>query len=242
MASGYLDEGKISVFNNGGDGIRAFSSVHLIDPELSGYTYEKENTKFKPSNFSWSWNGAILGRTMYETKKSGAHSLPNGNFIICETSLGQVSEITKTGKHLWTYKNPSGSNLFSQFDNISSNANSIFRAEKYPIDYIGFTGKDLMPKGLIENENALSSSCATLSILTSKIDNLKILNPVYNNMLKFNHEIEMDDIRIVDVNGRVVFATKNFLNDHVFIAVESGFYFIELQKEHIVRRVKIIIN
>ena len=242
VASGYLDEGKISVFNNGGDGIRLYSSVHLIDPEISGNTYVTADNKFKPLDFNWSWDGSILGTTMYETKKSGTHSLPNGNFIICESSLGQVSEITKTGEHIWTYRNPTGQSVFNQFDAISPNSNSIFRAEKYPSDYIGFSGKDLRSKGIIENENALSSSCATLSIVTSEIDNLKILNPVYNNVLKFNKEIMLDGIKIIDVNGKVVFKIKNFLNDHIFINVESGFYVIELQKKQEVQRVKIVID
>ncbi|OBX26046.1 putative secreted protein (Por secretion system target) [Gelidibacter algens] len=242
VESGYLDEGKISVFNNGGDGIRSYSSVHLLDPEISSNTYTKVNNKFKPLDFDWSWTGSILGRTIYETKKSGTHSLPNGNFIICETSLGQVSEITKTGEHLWTYKNPSGKNTFNQFDAVSPNSNSIFRAEKYPSYYIGFSGKDLTPKGIIENENSLSDTCATLSIATSEIDNLKILNPVHNNILKFNKEIKLDAIKIIDVNGRVVFTTKNFLNDHIFININSGFYFIELLKGGVIKRIKIIIN
>ena len=242
VESGYLDEGKISVFNNGMDDIRPYSSVHLLDPEISGNEYTKENNKFKPLDFDWSWSGSILGRTVYETKRSATHSLPNGNFIICETSLGQVSEITRLGQHLWTYRNPSGKATFNQFDHVSANFNAIFRAEKYPVDYIGFVGKDVTPKGLIENENSISNSCVTLSIITSEITNLKIFNPVQKNILKFNKAIRLDAIKIFDTNGRVVFTTKNFLNNHLFLNVNSGFYFIELQEGQITKRMKIIVN
>lgn len=242
VASGYLDEGKISVFSNGGDGIRAYSSVHLLDPEISNNTYTKENNKFKPLHYNWSWSGSILGRTIYETTRSGTHSLPNGNFIICESSLGQVSEITKTGAHVWTYKNPSGKDIFNQFDDVSLNSNAIFRAEKYPSNYIGFIGKDLTPKGIIESENSLSNSCITLSSVASEINNLKILNPVHNNILKFNKEVKLGAVKVFDANGRIVFKNKNFLNDHILLNVESGFYFIELQKEQVVHIMKIIIN
>ena len=98
VESGYLDEGKITVFNNGGDGSNAYSSVHIISPEIIGGVYTKESNVFKPLDFEWSWNGSFLGETVLEGKKSGAHSLPNGNFIICENGLGQVSEISKSGK------------------------------------------------------------------------------------------------------------------------------------------------
>tara|TARA_R110000868_G_scaffold410124_2_gene697252 strand:- start:568 stop:2169 length:1602 start_codon:yes stop_codon:yes gene_type:complete len=242
VESGYLDEGKISVFNNGDDETRAYSTVHLLDPEISGNTYTKENNIFKPLNFNWSWGGSILERTVYETKKSGTHSLPNGNFILCESSLGQVSEITKTGKHVWTYKNPSGNSIFNQFENISQNFNSIFRAEKYPSNYIGFYGKDLTPKGIIENENSLSNACEALSIVQFEINNIRISNPVVDNVLKFNKKIKLDVIRIIDINGRVISTSKNFLNDNISINVKSGFYFIEFEKEEIIRRIKIIIN
>ncbi|MDN3663870.1 aryl-sulfate sulfotransferase [Algibacter miyuki] len=239
---GYLDAGKISVFNNGGEDFRLYSSVHLISPEIIDNAYLKDNNTFKPIYFNWSWSGTILGKTMFENKKSGAHSLPNGNFIICETSLGQVSEITKTGELVWTYKNPSGNRIFNQFENISTNFNSIFRAEKYPANYIGFSGKDLTPKGLIENENSISSACATLNIVQDEIDNVRVINPVVGNVLKFSKKIELDAIRIIDINGRVTFTSKNFLGDHVLINVNSGFYFIEFEKERIIKRIKIIVN
>ena len=240
---GYLDAGKISVFNNGGEDFRLYSSVHLIAPEIIDNTYLKDNNIFKPINFDWSWSGAILGKTMFENKKSGTHSLPNGNFIICETSLGQVSEITKMGEHVWTYRNPSGkTGIYNQFDDVSQNLNSIFRAEKYPTNYIGFSGKDLAPKGLIENENSMSNGCTTLNIVKYEMDNIRITNPVKGNVLKFNKKIELDAIRIIDINGRVISISENFLNDHVLINVKSGFYFIELEKERIIRRIKIIVN
>src|SRR5690606_22676402 len=126
---------------------RPFSSVHLIQPELVDHNYSKDHNVFKPLNFSWSWSGSILGRPIYETKQSGGHSLPNGNFIFCETSLGQVSEISPQGELVWTYRNPVGKTVVTQYDDVPQYSNAIFRAEKYPVDYVGFKGKDLTPKG-----------------------------------------------------------------------------------------------
>ncbi len=59
-------------------------------------------------DYEWTWDGSILGTTMFEWKKSGEHGLPNGNFIIAENHFGQVSEVSKNSTVLWTYKNPTG--------------------------------------------------------------------------------------------------------------------------------------
>ena len=49
----YLDEGKISVFNNLGDGSGTFSSIHLITPSRSNYNYNMQSRKFLPLDFEW---------------------------------------------------------------------------------------------------------------------------------------------------------------------------------------------
>ncbi len=242
VETGYTDQGKISVFNNGGDGTNTFSSVHLITPEIVNSTYTKENNTFKPLNFEWSWNGSLLGNIMNEVKKSGAHSLPNGNFIVCETSLGQVSEITKTGVHLWTYRNPSGPEQFSQFEEPLLYANGTFRAEKYPSDFIGFSEKDLTPQGIIEDQNSLSDTCITLGIDDFEFDTLIITNPIKNGTLQFHKSnIYFDSIIISDINGKHVFEYNKFNGDNLKIQLNSGLYFLKLRiKEHIAYR-KIIV-
>lgn len=242
VASSYLDEGKISVFNNGDSNVRPYSSIHLITPVINNNTFTKTNNTFNPVDFDWSWSGSIMGKVMFEARRSGTHALPNGNFIICETSSGRVSEITKTGDLVWTYRNPTGTIIFNQFDTVSQNSNAIFRAEKYPSNYAGFSGKDLTPKGIIENENSLSNNCITLSNYEYEITNLKITNPVTNNTLKFNQITALDTIKIIDMNGRTVFNAKNFLNDYLPITVTSGVYIIELKKENSIKRLKIIVD
>lgn len=242
VLSGYADEGKISVYSNGGDAIRNYSSVHLIAPEIQGTTYTKDQNKFKPLEFDWSWDGMLMGNIMFETKKSGGHSLPNGNFIITETSRGQVSEITKSGAHVWTYRNPSGEDIFEQYAAIPQNFNSIFRAEKYPIDYIGFAGKDMTPQGIIENENPVSAACSTLSINESELTALRILNPVRDNILKFNKPLKLEHIKIRDLNGRVVYSDKNSFGDSHVIALNPGLYLVELRVANAVKQVKIVVN
>ncbi len=243
VESGYLDEGKISVFNNGGDGTNTFSSVLLITPEIINGGYTKENNIFNPQNFEWSWNGSFLGNTMNEVKKSGAHSLPNGNFIICETSLGQVSEITKSGEHLWTYRNPTGSEQFNQFEEPILYTNGIFRAEKYPSNFVGFLGIDLTPQGIIEDQNSISDTCITLGLNNSEVDNpVSVLNPIKNGVLQFNKtNIHFDTILIKDINGKLVLEYNQFYGNNLPINLNSGLYFLILQNNGSYEYKKIIV-
>jgi hypothetical protein len=85
VGSGYLDEGKISVFNNG-EG--QFSSVHLIEPNINNGSYQLTNNQFEPQDFDWTFSGSVFGELVNEDKKSGAMGLPNGNILFCETSKG----------------------------------------------------------------------------------------------------------------------------------------------------------
>lgn len=236
--SGYLDEGKITVFNNGGDGTTLASSIHLITPEIIDGNYTLNNGKFNPIAFEWSWSGSILGNIVYESKKSGTHSLPNGNLIIAQTSLGQVSEINKDGEILWSYRNPSGLTIHNQFENPSDN--TFFRAEKYPINYIGFDGQDLTPKGIIENENLLSQECINPSNIENEENvGIKIVNPTSENIV-FNKTISVNKIRISNILGNTIYEQNNFSGNRLNINLKPATYILQIFNENNIIAFKII--
>jgi hypothetical protein len=251
VEEGYLDEGKISVFSNGqADSAQTYSSVHLIQPEIINNQYTLSNNQFNPINYDWSWNGTILGVTVSQDRQSGAHSLPNGNFIICEALLGRISEITKSGTLLWSYKNPTGiytpatgvTTLYNQFSTIPSNVNTVFKADKYPPDYIGFTGKNLTPTNIIENINSKSDQCRQLSNNEFSNNSLSILNPVVNGIILFNEIIKVDKIIIYDTNGRIVFQENNFQDNQIHIKLEASLYFIKIINDGKTENLKILIE
>lgn len=242
VESGYTDEGKISVFNNDGDGSAAFSAVHLITPHIVNDIYQKENNIFNPSSYEWSWQGDILGETMDEGRKSGAHSLPNGNFIITETSQGRISEIKKDGTLIWSYVNPtvSGTTILNQFD-IATSDNNIFRGEKYPSNYIGFLGKDLTPNGTIENQNSISNNCINLLTINQvELKTIIVNNPVEDNIIQFNRIVDLDTVTIIDLNGRIVSEFFNVQNNHISTTLDSSIYILKLQKGSSIKYLKII--
>lgn len=236
----YLDEGMISVFNNGGDGSGNYSSFHLLNPSISNQNYVMNNNKFLPLNFEWTWEGSILDETVLEGKKSGGHFLPNGNFIICETSKGQFSEINKEGEVLWVYKNPTGISIFNQNDMPTSN--SIFRAEKYPVSFFNFSQFKIRPLGIIENKNINSEMCSESFLINEEsIESLKFQNPVINGVLNFNKEIEVSEIIITNTIGVVVYKKNNFKGNRIETHLPEGVYFIKLKSDFIAKSYKILI-
>jgi hypothetical protein len=225
----YLNENKISVFNNEGDGTATFSSVHLIDPEIIVGVYTKISGVFTPQNFDWSWDGMVQGTTVFESKKSSMHFLPNGNFIICETSKGRISEISSGGLEIWSYVNPIGLSLQNQFDTPSSN--TLFRGEKYPSNYIGFSGKNLQPNGIIEDQNNNSLTCVvSLGVQKGQKDDLSVIQiPVENNTIILNKTITANEVSILNMNGKVVFNTTNYNGSIIPVNLPQGIYLVKFQ-------------
>ncbi|WP_264521724.1 aryl-sulfate sulfotransferase [Flavobacterium sp. N1994] len=250
VESGYLDDGKITVFNNGAPNTaQTFTSIVMLQPEIVNGVYMKSNNKFNPINYDWSWRGSILGVTVNESKQCGTHSLPNGNMIISEASLGRVSEMTKSGTILWSYINPTGpivnSNptYYTQFTNITSGNNSFFRAEKYPANYQGFVGHNMTSTtGILENTNSVSSTCASLNTSIFDSQNVVVLNPIKNNTILFNKTIEADSIIIYDINGRVMYQQNAFLDNKIELNLTPAIYFVQIQQGGAIKKLKIVIT
>ena len=243
IQKGYPEEGKITVFNNGGDGSLAYSSIHILNPVTLNGIYLKENNHFLPLDYGWSWEGSIFDRKMLEYRKSGLQGLQNGNVLICETSLGQISEITKSGELIWSYKNPVGETLYNQFDILENYDNSIFRAEKYPPDYPGFDSQELIGNELIENQNQNSVLCTggVLSSYKNLIDPQLILYSSNRNII-FNSRIIAEKVLIFDLNGKTIYSRTNFKGKNLNINLSSGLYIIQIRtKTKIINR-KLIVN
>lgn len=241
VEQGYLDEGKISVFNNGGDGTATFSSVHLLEPKIENDVYTLSNNVFLPIDFDWSWSGELLNDTVLEGRKSGGHSLPNGNFIICETTRGMVSEIIKTGTHVWSYVNPHGVSILDQNDVILSN--TMFRAEKYPIDYLGFVGQDMSTAGIIENQNSITDLCIlTLGIDKILKEQVQVVNPVTNSLFRFTNEVSLDEVRVVDLQGRIVYFEKGFKGLSFNLDLPPSIYVMIVSVEGETQVIKIVVQ
>jgi len=157
---GLPQAGKITVFDNGnGRPAGAWSRVVILDPptDANGNYMMNANGTYLPASFDFEWSGSVNGTTFYSTFMSGVNMQPNGNLTICEASRGRFFEIDPAGNIVWHYQNPDAGNIVNQGG--SSNGFDCYRAEKYPPDYAAFTGRDLTPQGIIENQNTVSDGC-----------------------------------------------------------------------------------
>lgn len=99
------DSGNIMVFNN-----RAgsnYSRVDMITPPMdsSGNYVIQANLPFGPDTLTWSFVGP-MSDTINSGSLSGAHKLPNGNFLITAGNEGRVVEVTRAGQLAWEYQIP----------------------------------------------------------------------------------------------------------------------------------------
>lgn len=244
VPAGYADEGKISVFNNGGNGVDLESMVHLIEPEIVGGNYTMNGNLFLPSDFDFSWGGMLLGHVLFEDKKSGCHTLPNGNFMITESGFGLSTEIQKDGTVLWCYKNPTYNNgaVYNQFDSPSLSQNGIFRGEKYMPDFPGFVGKDLTSTGPIENVNANSDYCVLLQgIEDLEYTSIEMVNPVTDGTIQFSESITANAIWISDVEGREVYREDKFTGSQLNVQLTPGVYLLQYTNDRQLASRKIIV-
>jgi|DEB0MinimDraft_12_1074336.scaffolds.fasta_scaffold06916_3 hypothetical protein len=225
--SGYADGGKISVFNNSIDTNYNQSSVNVLIPSILGINYTKTVNIYDPISFDFSWSDSILGNVFYEKNKSGVQSTKDGNLLICETSKGQITEISKSGKNVWTYKNPVGISIFNQFDSVTFNG--IFRATKYPTSYPAFIGKTLSKSGTIENINTMTDSCY-IYIDINELERITpyVLNPAYNGQIRFSSNLSNTSMSISDLSGKKVISVSSFNGNVLESNLKPGVYVIEL--------------
>ncbi len=243
IPKGYLNEGKITVFNNRPDvDFSEGSSVHIVSPEISDNVYLLQNETFLPEAFHWSWSGDLLDRLVREEKKSGVHALPNGNLIVCETGKGRVSEIDQAGQLVWSYINPIDGIQY----NPSAPANGIFRGEKYVADYPAFDGRSLDSEGFLENENPLSAICGEITrnnetLLSIDDSAIRIENPIVDGTLRLLGEIsQVKSIEIMTLSG-VSLAKYIGTEKEISISISQGIYFVLLDLDGTKQMSRIII-
>ncbi len=160
IEEGYVDAGKIMLFNNGTYRSPGYSEIFVITPPTTSpgeYAYSADNS-YGPDEPDHIYTSPIP-TDFYSEFVSSAQRLPNGNTLICEGKPGHFFEINAEGNIVWEYINPVGaSEILSQGDIPESTSNIVFRAKKYVEDYAAFVGKDITP-GLPIEKNPNLESC-----------------------------------------------------------------------------------
>ena len=165
IAPGLPGAGNILVFNNGWaleeDHARHYSSIEEIVPPLDGYGYRRDpGAAYLPADPIWSYT-AETPADFYSVVMGGTQRLPNGNTLICDSTSGNLLQVTPDGRTVWRYVYPMDNDTpLKQGEQASTRAqlskgdtlfsNVIHRAYWYAPDHPGLQNYDLTPGDTIE--------------------------------------------------------------------------------------------
>ena len=230
IRDGSVNDGKISVFNNGGDLSGNFSSIALLEPIRNGYNYEISTNGFLPDNVVHSWNGDQIVPIINSNKKCGVQYFGNGHKLVCDTQTGRLINLDENDSVIWVYLNPVHNlGIYNQFDIPAATLNSIYRVHKYPADYAPLIGQNLTGN-ILENENSLSAACTDYTSLGEENWNIQFANPVCNGVLQWTSDIEINQVNLYDIHGRKLLSgiQSNSLNVQF---LPSGWYLFQAQND-----------
>ncbi len=142
--------GNILIFNNGN--ARGYSSVVEIEPPVDrkGRYARAAGRAFGPERLVWEY-AAKERKSFYSEAISGAARLPGGTTLICDGVHGLFFEVTPKGETVWEYVNPVvregplADGETPGLDQRGHQWNAVFKIDRYPPDFAGFSGKTLTP-------------------------------------------------------------------------------------------------
>jgi len=243
--TGEKDFGKIFVFNNraGAD----FSSVNIIEPNFDYYLwkYLKNINVFFPKTFYWAYKRPD-STALYSSALSSVQRLPNGNTLICSGQQGYTFEITPDKEIVWEYVTPFKTGVRAkQGDTLKLSENSTFRVKRYGVDFEGFIGKDLSPKGYIE-QNPDTAFCQ-ISVSIKQVKNsynvLVQPNPVENMLHVSGLEQRIFNISLYSSTGICVFSESYKSAANIKIDVKdfpSGIYYLGINNNTMFKKVNVL--
>lgn len=190
-----------------------YSTAPIIEtPLLPDGTYAiGEDLPFTPAEPTTIYGLSTENLHFYSNYTSATKVLPNGNVLITIGDDNRVIELLPDGTLVWEYQ--------------LATAGFTFRAEKYPLDYPAFEGKDLSPMETIENP----SSDVPCDLASS---NSPVNTPIFEAWADASSQqlyLELEnshayDLKLVDVLGRIIQsfqADKNNGTKHQFL-ITSG--------------------
>lgn len=232
----WISSDEVLLFNNDA-GIpenRLFSSIMtLILPLSDEGAYVRGQGAFGPSAASWTYV-ADPPEHFYSNILSGVQRLENGHTFICEGVTGRFFEIDNAGDVVWEYMNPVGiDGPAAQGENPREN--TVFKCQKYPMDFPGFRNRDLAPGNVIEITD--SSYCDIVTNI-SYLKTTQVDLSVFPNPAREACSVEVinlaggADLRIYDIHGREVFRQDVMANIGLIelTSLQEGIYIATIMK------------
>ena len=179
--------GNITLYHNGPPG----ATVELIEfappvDAAGNYTIDA-GLPYAPTEPTW-----VQSTNIVQPIVGGVQRLPNGNTTATFGGAGRTVEFAPDGEVVWDYVNPTG----GPDPQGEETGNVIFKANRYEADFVGFAGRDISPKGYVENWT-VGDYNLNLEVDAEDVDTL--CGGVHSGDLAF--DVNFDDaIDIQDVN------------------------------------------
>lgn len=202
--------GQICLFNNFIDA--SYSRGQVLFPvfdTISGTYLMDTNGTFLPGQVAFSLAHPDE-QLSFSALASSIQYLPNGNVLMCASQRGFAYEITPSGEVVWEYRTPMifGQRI-AQGTVLQTSQNFTNQVERYPLDFQGFEGRDLMPGDYLEL-NPNPELCAMLTSVPSlEHETISIFpNPAGNKLfIQADRDIH-SSFRIYELTGRTVITGK----------------------------------
>ncbi len=156
VRDGLNGAGHIMVYDNGWGRLDTLSYSRIVEfvptSDSNGfYPQPGPGEPHGPAEPCWTYVGDPV-TSFYSRNGSGAQRLPNGNTLICEQRNGRFFEVMADTSIVWCYVNPVTDTFsYYQGDTVPFDArgqdrlNSTGRSPRYPLDYPGLQGRELVP-------------------------------------------------------------------------------------------------
>ncbi len=237
IKEGLDDAGKILIFNNGnGRPGPDYSTAEILEPPMdaNGGYMVPDTDPYGPEESEVVY-GDLTSERDYSPYLSNAQRLENGNTLLNYGSLGHFVEVTPDREVVWEYIIPLyGDDPFPQGQN--ANNNSGFRAYKYPTDFPGFEGIDIVPGETIET-GASPLDCTLVGLQEKSADlwniDVKYL-PAEKAVLIKNPDHTNFSLSIVDIRGQQFgLEEKGNAGEYIYSVpnIATGIYFIRVLTE-----------
>ncbi len=217
--------GKMMCYNNGLNRPDVFdlddrwSAAPIFDPQEIGYNYMlPQNQPYAPVVPEKTYDKFSTGTYFYSGYTSAAKILPNENILISEGRTARVIELNPDGQIVWEY-------------NLPDNSVYLFRAEKYPLNYPAFDGKDLSSDGTTIEIPSSTYNCNLVSSEEINMDELEVILMQQDGFLKVDHTLGKDfEFTFVNLSGKVVLNGQSLFGQTEILTslFASGIYALKI--------------
>jgi len=202
-AEGTANFGKIALFNNRMPDTTSVGVLLNTIKDANQYLIAAENPQSLIEKVYSHPEKPIIS---YSTGLSSVQLFENGNTLIFSGRFGYAYELNSQGKIVWEYRVPlMAGKPVPQGTIVGINDNITFRMNRYAPDYPGFVGKDLSPKGLLE-ELEFEAEEPVVTSFENAIEAEEVLvfpNP-FKNSLFIEGELNATKFQLITLEGRLV--------------------------------------